>query len=246
MTRRPDKLDTAPMAIEPAQNSAAKVVGILYLLAMAISIFGESIRGQLIVAHDAVQTAANIAASEGLFRLSIVGDLVVYVCDIVLFWSLYVILRRVNRDIALLAVSFRLVETAILSVTTLTAFIALRLLSDVDYIRAVDDAELQALARGFLSLYGTGLSVGFVFLGMGSAVFSYLWLESGYIPRALAILGIFSSLLLGIMSLVTMVFPMVWDRVGMLYMMPMGLYEVGLGLWLLIIGLKAPLSQSAQ
>ncbi len=81
---------------------------------------------------------------------------------------------------------------------------------------------------------------------MGSTVFSYLWLKSRYIPRALAILGIFSSLLLGIMSLVTMVFPTVWDRVGMLYMMPMGLYEVGLGLWLLVKGLKAPLSRLAQ
>jgi hypothetical protein len=227
-------------AIEPAQRTAAKLVGFLYLFAMAISIFGESVRGRLILPHDAVQTASGIVASEALFRLSIAGDLVIYVCDIILFWGLYVILKRVNKDIALLAVFFRLVETAILGVTTLTAFIALRLLSGADYLRAVDPAQLQALARGFLSVYGIGLSVGFVFLGLGSAVFSYLWLKSRYIPRGLAGLGIFASLLMAIMSLVTMVFPVVWDRVGIAYMMPMGLYEVGLGLWLLIKGIKAP------
>jgi hypothetical protein len=235
-----DNPGTRHLAIEPVQRTAAKTVGFLYLFAMAISIFGESVRGRLILPHDAVQTASSIAASEALFRLSIVGDLIIYVCDIILFWGLYVILKRVNKDIALLAAFFRLVETAILGVTTLTAFIALRLLSGADYLRAVDIAQLQALARGFLSIYGIGLSVGFVFLGLGSAVFSYLWLKSRYVPRGLAWLGIFGSLLMAIMSLVTMVFPVVWDRVGMAYLMPMGLYEVGLGLWLLVKGLKAP------
>jgi hypothetical protein len=240
MTQPLENPGTTHLAIEPAQRTAAKTVGFLYLLAMAISIFGESVRGRLILPHDAVQTASSIAGSEALFRLSIVGDLIIYVCDIILFWGLYVILKRVNKDVALLAAFFRLVETAILGVTTLTAFIALRLLSGADYLRAVDTAQLQALARGFLSVYGIGLSVGFVFLGLGSAVFSYLWLKSRYVPRGLAWLGIFGSLLMAIMSLVTMVFPVVWDRVGMAYMMPMGLYEVGLGLWLLVKGLKAP------
>lgn len=229
------------VTITPPQDTAAKVVGFLYLFAMLLSIFGESIRGRFIIPRDAVQTAAKIAASESLFRLSIVGDLLVYVCDIVLFWGLYVILKRINKDLALLAAFFRLVETAIIGATTLTAFIALRLLSGTDYLRVLNAAQLQALARGFLSVYGTGLSVGFVFLGIGSTVFSYLWLKSRYIPRALAALGIFSSLLLATLSLLTMVFPVVWDRLGMAYMLPMGIYEIGLGLWLLIKGLKAPI-----
>jgi hypothetical protein len=238
-------LDNPGPAIEPAPRAVAKTVGALYLFAMAVSIFGESVRGRFILPHDAVQTASNIAASEALFRLSIAGDLIIYVCDIILFWGLYVILQRVNKHVALLAVFFRLVETAILSVTTLTAFIALRLLSGADYLRAVDTAQLQALARGFLSVYGIGLSIGFVFLGLGSAVFSYLWLKSRYIPRGLAGLGLFASLLMAIMSLVTMVFPVVWDRVGMAYMMPMGLYEVSLGFWLLIKGIDVPGPQQA-
>jgi hypothetical protein len=56
----------------------------------------------------------------------------------------------------------------------------------------------------------------------------------------LAAWGIFASLLLTIATLATMVFPILWERVGMAYMMPMGLYEVGLGLWLLIKGIQVP------
>ena len=71
-------------------------------------------------------------------------------------------------------------------------------------------------------------------------MFSYVWLQSRYIPRALAWLGIFGSLILTVFSLATMVFPRVWEVMGMAYMMPMGFYEVGLGLWLLIKGIQAP------
>jgi hypothetical protein len=45
-------------AIEPEQRPAAKVAGFLYLFTMAASIFSVSyVRGHLIVAEDAAQTA---------------------------------------------------------------------------------------------------------------------------------------------------------------------------------------------
>ena len=240
-----NRSETTPVTITPLQHRAAKVVGFLYLVQMAFAIFGESfVRNRLIVPRDAVQTAANLAASERLFRLSLAGDLMIYASVIVLFWGIYIILKPVNKDVALLGAFFRLVEQAILAVTTFAGFIALRLLSGPEYLRVVDTAQLQAFARAFISMYGIGLSIGFVFLGLGSAVFSYVWLKSRYIPKALAILGIFGSLLLTTMTLVTMVFPRVYEVLGMSYMMPMGLYEVGLGLWLLIKGLRTPSPQS--
>jgi hypothetical protein len=241
LTTENEDTHTQRPGITPVQRTAAKIVGALYLIQMAVAVFAEVfVRGRLIVPRDAAQTAANIAASETLFRLSIAGDLLVYTSLIVLIWGLYIILKPINRDGALLGAFFRIAEQAVLATTTLTAFIALRLLSGAEYLQAADPTELQVLARVFLSVYGLGLSIGFVFLGLGSAVFSYVWLKSGYIPRALAWLGIVASLLLSGMSLITMVFPSVYAVLGMSYMMPMGLYEVGLGLWLLIKGLREP------
>ncbi len=138
-------------AITPAQQTAAKVVGFLYLIQMALAIFAEIfVRARLIVPRDAVQTAGNIGAHERLFRISLAGDLIIYASVVVLFWGLYVILKPINKDVALLAVFFRVIEQAILAVTTLFGFIALRLLSNAEYLRVVDTAQLQALARAFL------------------------------------------------------------------------------------------------
>lgn len=232
--------ESAFRTIEPAQHTAAKIVGFLYLFTMATSIVGFSLRGPLLVRGDAVQTARNIAASQRLYRISIVSDLLTVVGVIVLLWALYVVLKPVNRNVALLAAFFRLAENFILAIITLSAFAVLALLNGADYLHAFDAKQLQALVYTLaLGVHGAGFNIGFVFLGLGSTVFSYLWLKSRYIPRALAAWGIFSSALMAIVTLSIMVFPGL-AALGLTYMMPMGLYEIGLGLWLLVKGIRAP------
>src|SRR5437588_700894 len=68
--------------LEPAQRSAAKVVGLLYLLMMITGIFAELYaRDHLIVSGYAVQTAKNIVGSEWLFRLGTVSNLITFAGD---------------------------------------------------------------------------------------------------------------------------------------------------------------------
>jgi hypothetical protein len=208
-------MDTTTTIIQPEQHTAAKIVGVLYLAQMTLAIFAESfLRGRMIVHGDAAQTATNIAASAQMFRLSLVCDLIVYSTVVILIWALYVVLKPVNKNLALLAAFLRLVENAILSVTVMAAFAMLALLSGAEYLRAFNAEQLQALVSTSLRVYGAGFSIGFVFLGLGSTVFSYLWLKSGYIPRVLAGWGIFSSLVLALVTLVTLASPTVyapWD-----------------------------------
>ena len=117
LTNRVDRPEMTLRTIEPAQHTAAKVAGFLYLFIMATGIFGESyVRGQLIVGGDAVQTARNIAASERLFRISIASDLITVVGAVILVWALYVVLKPINRDVALLAAFLRLAENSIVTV----------------------------------------------------------------------------------------------------------------------------------
>lgn len=230
--------------LEPAQRTAARLVGILYLVQMATGIFGQVVvRDPLIVRGDAEKTAQNIMAHEGLFRLSIAGDLITYAGVIVLIYALYVVLRPVRRNLALLAVLFRLAENAVLCLATVNSLVVLKLLGRGESLKTFEAGQLHSLATLALSIQGMGMSVGFVLLGLGSTVFSYLWLKSRYIPRVLALWGIFSSVLLAGGTLAIIIFPSL-EALGMIYMMPMGLYEVGLGLWLLIKGIQAPAVES--
>jgi hypothetical protein len=54
-------------------------------------------------------------------------------------------------------------------------------------------------------------------------------------------LGIFSSLLVAIVTLAIMVFPSLTAVVMPVYFAPIFIFEVTLGLWLLVKGIRAPI-----
>jgi hypothetical protein len=210
----------------------------MYLIQMATGVFTEVYaRGSLIVRGDPTQTAQNIIGSERLFRIGVASDLATYTAVLLVTWGLYVLLRPVDRNVALLAVLFRLIELAIHFNVTLNSLAALRLLSGDDDLKTMDPGQLHSLAQLALGVQGAGLNMGFILLGLGSAVFAYLLLKSQYVPRVLAGWGVFSSLLLATYAFSIIVFPNV-RSLQLIPMLPMGIYEVTLGFWLLLRGAK--------
>jgi len=81
------------------------------------------------------------------------------------------------------------------------------------------------------------VNVSFVFLGLGSAVFSYLWCKSNYVPKALAALGVFGSLLLAAGSFIFIIFPPLLKILSPFYFAPLRVFEVTMGFLLLFKGL---------
>ena len=225
--------------LTPVQRTAARIVGFLYLFTNATAIAAFIARDKVIVLRDAAKTSANMLASEGLFRLGIATEIITVVGVIVLVWGLYVVLKTVDRNIAWLATFFRLAENFFLAFITIQELTALAVLKAAGMSQGFNSQQLQGLSYSFLSVYINAFNIGFVFLGLGSAIFSYLWWKSGYIPKFIAGWGIFSSLLMAIVSLGIVAFPSL-ARLGLIHMMPMGLYEIGLGFWLLIRGIHEP------
>ena len=229
--------------VDESQRKAAKVAGMLYLVTIAIANVVEFyVRRRVIVPGDAVQTARNIAASAQLFRLGVAGDLAMFVGEAILLVALYVILKPVNRSLALFAVFCRLVECSVAAVTVAINFAALLLLSGAGSSQALNTEQLPALARLFISLDTGGNRIGAVFFGMGSMVFAWLWFKSRYVPRLLAALGILASLVPVLVPLAAIVFASLADvplrraRTGI----PIAIFDVILGFWLLIKGIQEP------
>src|SRR5712691_7884888 len=214
--------------IDGSQRKAARVVGLAYLLAIPPALFGE-----------AAASAQNLTAHERLFRLGTASNLAAFALDVVLITALYVVLKPVNRNLALLAAFWGLIETAILVVATLSDLEALRVLSGADYLRVFEADRLQALARLAIGAHAAAYNVGLLFFGFGSPVFCYLWLKSGYIPKALAAWGMFASVLVGVCALAFIIFPEVAKVVTIgYYGGPIFFFELAMGCWLLFKGLR--------
>lgn len=227
--------------VDESQRKAAKVAGILYLFTILIANLTEFyVRGRVIVPGNALHTASNIAAHEQLFRLGIAGDLLMFAGNIALVVALYVILKPVNGNLALLAVFWWLVECSVAAATLGIDFAACLTLGGAKQSSSGD--QLQALARLLISLDAGGNRVAALFFGLGSTIFCYLWFKSRYISRVLAAGGILASLVPTFIPLSTIVFASLADvplrraRTGI----PIVIFEVIVGLWLLIKGINAP------
>jgi len=198
--------------VDESQRKAARVAGFAYLITFATVVYVNfGIHERLIVENNAAETARNILAHERLFRIGIAGDLIYCAGVIVLLTTLYVILKPVNRGLALLAAFWRFVWVLMWLVMTLNLFDALRLLSGADYLRAnlraFEAERLQALARFYLGTSFDYYYVALLFGALASTACGYLWFKSRYIPGALAAFGVISSAFCVACTFVFYIFP---------------------------------------
>jgi hypothetical protein len=233
---------SATSIVDDSQRKAARVVGLSYLLAIPPALFsGIYVASQLAGNVSASQAAQWLMAHQRLFRLGIASDLLAFTIDIALVTALYIVLRPVNRSLALFAAFCRVIETALFFAVTLRYFDMLGLVSGADYLRGFQAEQLQGLARLAISAHNSGYNVGLVLAGLGSTVFCYLWLESGYIPRALAAFGIFASALLAVCTFTYVIFPEYAKIVTVgFYGGPIFLFELAIGILLTFRGVRTP------
>jgi len=172
-----------------SNKRTARVAGFLYLGVILTGMFAEMVvRSRLIVAGDAAATAGNIMASGGLFRLGILGDLVMGLLFITLAVVLYKLLKPVNKVIALLFVFLVAISTAITSLNLLNQYAAAAILGGNIGLTAFSTDQLRALAMFFLDMHSYGYLFSAMFYGTWLFPLGYLVFTSGFFPKVLGVI----------------------------------------------------------
>ncbi len=227
-------------AIHQSQRKAAKFAGFTILFSIVIVIVANyGINFRLIVPGNAVDTARNIMEHETLFRVNIACNLLYVMVIVVLLSALYIILKPVNSILALFAGICRFIFVLMWGLTAFYSLAALRLLGDTTYLSVFKTDQLQTLARLHLTASFDGYYVGLPFWGLASTICSYLFYRSRYIPRAMAAFGMISSVWCVFCAFAFIVFPDFGSAVNAYWFdMPLLIFEIVLGFWLLFKGLK--------
>jgi hypothetical protein len=181
-------------------------------------------------------TFSNIMAKELLFRFTTAYELIMYVGVVILSIALYAILKTVNKDLALFALCCRLIEAIMGCIAVLSSLVILQLLNGEKYSAVFEAEQLIALVGLNLDVQTAARSILLVFFSLGTIVFCYLFFKSKYIPRILAVFGIFSFTLVLIKVFVVFLFPNLPAQ--LVFHLPGILFEVLIGLWLLIKGVN--------
>ena len=226
---------------EASPQKLARIGGVLYLIIIVTGLFGEMfVRGKLVVSGDATTTAANITASQVLWRVGVGGDLIMHVCDVPLMLIFYVLLRPVHKTLALLGVLFNLVQTAALVAFKLNLLVALFLLGSADYLKALEPRQLHALMYVFIKADGYGFGIGLIFFGCAILVFGYLIRRSGYLPKAIGVLMQIAGVCYLTNSFALLLAPKVADAMFPAILIPAFIGELSFCLWLLAKGVNVP------
>jgi hypothetical protein len=220
-------------------KQTARTTGILYLVMFITApIAILMVSSKLIVPDDAATTTANIVANEGLFRFSIAGHLVVVLLDLAISVLLYVILKPVNRILAMLAMASRLVMTAMRGINLVNYFIVLQLVNGVALTGTPDASHFQSLVMVYLNAFDSGFSLDLVFFALHLFLIGYLVFRSGFFPKILGILLLIASIGYLAGSITHILFPDYQKIVDSIIMIPNTIAELAFPLWLLIKGIN--------
>ena len=221
------------------KNGIVKAAGLLYLLIIVIGVLNSVFIDARLIDHGDINlTINNIAGNEFLFRVGIFCELILYVLVIILSVLLYLILKNVNKNLALTAMVFRAGEGLLGAAFVLTGFIVLDLMNNQYNMASTDNAQMSYLIGALLSARANGIYIVLVLIGIGGTLFLYLFYRSSYVPKILSVWGIFTYLSMLVLSLISILIPEHPNIIEIFLYGSGALFELTIGLWLLIRGIN--------
>jgi hypothetical protein len=204
--------------LETSPQIYARMTALLYLVTITAGIVAQMvISGKLIVEGDASATASNILAQKGLFQLGFTVYMIEMTCQIAQMVLFYILLRPVNRNIALLALVFSLVGCTIKTLSRLFYIAPLLVLGGSSYLSIFSAEQLQAMALLLLNVNDQAAGIALTFFGFSTFMNGYLILRSNFLPRILGALS-----MLGGLGWLTFLYPPLGNQMFM-YVLLLGL-----------------------
>ncbi len=228
---------------DPHDNTAgsiqryARTTGVLILISIVFGAFGEAYApSKLIVSSDAAATARNIVSSPLLFRAGFAAYLVEAVCDVTLALLFYVLLRPVDRNLALLSAFLGIVATVTYAFAECFYFAPSLILSGSSYLAPFTQDQLNAMALLSMKLFNRIAGIFIGFYGLATIIRGYLVYRSGYLPRVLGALFVLGGTGFVLDNVAVVLAPAYATPVFLFLMAPAG---IAMLVWLIVRGVDA-------
>ncbi len=178
--------------------------------------------------HNAIVTKTNFTYHPLLFKLVILGFMIVFLLDIVVSWSLYLFFNKIKPSLSLLAAIMRM---------GYIPFLGMAIYSLVNLNQTTQTAELSEVFiyqqfQIFMNIWSIGLLVFSIHLFLLGIM---IW-QSSNIPTIIGILSVAASICYFGTSLTNLLYPDYAKYKSMIEIylsLPMALGELGLAFWLI-------------
>ncbi|MBN2005763.1 MAG: DUF4386 domain-containing protein [Anaerolineae bacterium] len=211
----------------------SRILGVAFLLQAISSLAGGIVWGQgLIVPGNIDQTLVNIAHNPWQIRVYIFSEMVTAIGVIFLGAVLFVILRKQNEKMALLALGCYILEGALLAASKLATFSLLSI--SQEYVTVGHSAYLQTLGNLAVDVTNCGMTLLMLAFSIGAIIFYYLLDRSRIVPRWLSLWGFLTVFL----CLIGTLSSMFGYKLPFFVYLPYMPFEFVIGIWILIKGIS--------
>ena len=225
-----------------SERNVPRLLGAAFLFVFFASLFSSilltSVVGSGNVSHDLV----NVSNQLTRVRLSVLGQILTSSGIVVLAILLYIVLSRVNRILALVALGWWLAEAITLALIQLGVLALIPL--SLDFVRAGAPGESFYQGLGRFLYYGMakqGMTIHMWFYCIGGLLWYTMFFRSKYIPRVISLWGLAAV----VVALGAAAFQLFGYAVPLWVSIPIAPFELAIGFWLLLKGIQAG-SESQQ
>ena len=217
------------------EKKAPRLLGAAFLIVAVASLISGLLLMSVIGSGSISNSLVNVSHQLTLLRLSSLAGLVTSSGIVVLASLLYIVLRRQNKIIALVALGWWLAEAIFLALSQIGTFALLPLSLDFMQAGAPQHSFYQTLgAFLYNGVYNQGYTIHMWFYCIGGLLWYSLFYTSKYIPRVISLWG----LLAVAVGFIGITLQLLGYDVPIFVYLPIGLFEVTIGVWLMLRGIK--------
>lgn len=224
------------------RTTNSRIAGVTYLLYIVIGVTNLMLGGATSATGIGPKLAL-IAQHDSRVRVEVLLSVLTGFVAITLGVALYGLTRDEDHELAVMGLACRVCE-GFIGVFPLVS-LGLLWLATASGTNVPDVQSAHALAAFLLKMAGWQVITAATLFAVGSLVFSWLLLRGRMIPRTLAWLGVAASVLL-VVLLPLQLIGVVHGMIVQLMWLPMAVYEIPLGFWLIIKGAAVPVTRSAR
>lgn len=214
-------------------RTTARVVGVIYLMGFVVGIGGIQLYQSILGAPNHLST---LSANSMLLAFAAILWLLASVGDAAHGILMFPVLKPHNERIAVGYLAFRIMDAVFVAILVLFVLLQIPLGSEYLKAGASDTSYLQGLSTVFAQAQLYAYDLGMITLGISGLMLCYTLYRATLVPRWLAVWGLVGYAII----LVGMVSAVMGSGLGDLSSYAGGLWEVFIGVWLIVKGFSSP------
>jgi len=187
-------INTIDTEIQSLRRAAFIAGFAVLIMALTVPVVEFYIFPTLIDYKSGEQTTNNIVSHLTLFSTAIFIHFTTVICDVVAAWALYIFLKPVNKNLALLTAWLRIVNAAFTITALFNLIQVLTIIRAKDNFTFIQSNQVYDYVLFYFNAFNLQWRFMLVFFGIYMNLLGYLVLKSEYIPKIIGILLIIAGL----------------------------------------------------